>query len=372
MDTSNQRGASAHLSAFHEDQLALFDAYLTDELDEDERRQVEQHLQECQECQQLFAEVTQLRDTLGTLLATGQSSARTRTHSPQLVHAVMASIEQREKRGGQFTSDTVKQIPALLRKPDTSGFLAQKRVKLTYLGIGAAVLCLLLFVGLLILFRPATPLGNGQRSEPDPVVWITQQPILVQNSAGVFALKEIEVTTEKEFRFYYAFQSSHQSTLHVAAVSVLTGDQRQPITLSTTVLPLGTIDGISVGVIRVQYLDRVGQTITLHITSPTAVDGRWQLTPLKQIAAEPNLSSEGYYTLTVDQRLFPEIIWSGPNGPLKSPHSSHYSMSEISLFKNAAGTHYVFLLVNNYIGKISVITREQCLQLALAGNQICH
>jgi hypothetical protein len=40
MDTRNQRETSAHSIAFHEDQLPLFDAYVTDELDEDERIQV--------------------------------------------------------------------------------------------------------------------------------------------------------------------------------------------------------------------------------------------------------------------------------------------------------------------------------------------
>ena len=63
MDTSNQKEAAMHSSAFHAEQLSLFDAYLTDELDEDVRAQVEQDLQSCQECQQLFAEVKHLRGT---------------------------------------------------------------------------------------------------------------------------------------------------------------------------------------------------------------------------------------------------------------------------------------------------------------------
>ncbi|SRR5260370_40351749 len=195
------------------------------------------------------------------------------------------------------------------------------------------------------------------------VVWMTQQPMLVQNSTGVFALKEIEITTAKEFRFYYVFQSSHQETIHVAAVSSLNAGQ-QPVSLSATVLSLGAIDNYSIGVIRVQYLDRVGQTITLSITSPEEGSVRWQLTPLKQQLAEPHPEGGGYYGFPVDQQIFPAIIWSGPRsgpaGPLQH--------SMVSLFKNAAGTRYIFLQVD-YSGKIAVITKEQCIQLI--GEQNC-
>jgi hypothetical protein len=366
MDTRNQRETSAHSIAFHEDQLPLFDAYVTDELDGDERIQVEQHLQDCQECQQLFVEVTHLRDTLRTPLARGQSSAseRARSHSPQMVQAVMASIERKEKREGHFAANGERQTQTFLRKAGTSVFPPQKRVWPIYLSIGATVLCLLLLVGFILTLHP-TSSENGQRSVPSPVVWVTQQPLLVQNSAGVFALKEIEITTGREFRFYYAFQSSHQGTIHVAAVSSLRVDQGQSVTLPATVLPLGTIDDVSVGVIRVHYLDRVGQTIALSITSPAEGSVRWQLTPLKQLVAEPSPSGGGYYGLPVDQHIFPEIIWSGPRSGPVGP--SQHSM--VSLFKNAAGTRYIFLQVD-YSGKIAVITREQCTQLV--GKQVCH
>ncbi|HXR64665.1 MAG TPA: hypothetical protein VN729_01995 [Ktedonobacteraceae bacterium] len=62
--------------------------------------------------------------------------------------------------------------------------------------------------------------------------------MLVQKSAGVFALKEIEITTAKEFRFYYAFQSSHQGTIHVTAVSSISTGQKSPLALFATVCGL--------------------------------------------------------------------------------------------------------------------------------------
>ncbi|HVB74588.1 MAG TPA: hypothetical protein VNE38_13620 [Ktedonobacteraceae bacterium] len=96
MDTSNQREPSAHSMAFHEEQLALFDAYLTDELDEDERAQVEQHRQRCQECQQLFAGVAHLRHALGTLSETKNLAVpeHAHPHSSPVLQAVMARLEE--------------------------------------------------------------------------------------------------------------------------------------------------------------------------------------------------------------------------------------------------------------------------------------
>ncbi|MDQ2904050.1 MAG: hypothetical protein ABI456_03625 [Ktedonobacteraceae bacterium] len=202
---------------------------------------------------------------------------------------------------------------------------------------------------------------------PPPEVWIRlPQPLLVQNSAGVFALKEIEITVAKEFRFYYAFRSVHQGTIHAVAFSSLNAGQ-QPITLATRVLPLGTIDGINVGVIRVQYLGRIGQAITLRITPPGERGGvRWQFTPIKQRIAEPHPEGGSFMWFPIDQHLFPDVIWSGPwTG---SEGSSPYTM--ISLFKNAAGTRSIFLEVNYYAGKVVVITREQCVHLA--GKHICR
>ena len=236
--------------------------------------------------------------------------------------------------------------------------LARKRLRFIYLSSAAAVFCVLLLAGLIITLRNAsTSSGNRKISVAPAVAWTTQQPMLVQNSAGVFALKEIEITTAKEFRFYYVFASSHRGTIHVAAVSSLKAGQ-QPISLSATVLSLGMIDHYSIGVIRVQYLDRVGQTITLSITSPEEGSVRWQLTPLKQLLAEPHPEGGGYWGFPVDQHLFPAIILSGPFGGLAEP----LQRSMIAFFKNAAGTRYIYLQVDDS-GKITVITKERCTQL---------
>jgi len=122
-------------------------------------------------------------------------------------------------------------------------------------------------------------------------------------------------------------------------------------------VPLGTIDNISVGVIRVQYLDRAYQTITLNITSPSEKSVNWQLAPLKQLLVDPRSKGGAFYGLYVDQHLFPNIIWSGPSGwPGLPPYSS------LAFFKNKADTHYIFLLID-YFGKVEVITREKCIQV---------
>ena len=366
MDTKNQREPSVHSIAFHEEQLPLFDAYVANELDKDEKAQIEQDLQYCQECQQLLAEVAHLRQALGTLSETGKFSVPAHPHSPQIVHAVLARIEQGKNREDYLATDRARQVKTRLRAPDvySPALLARKQARSRYLRLGAFVFCVLLLVGLIITIgKASTSSRNGQISEPPPVVWIPQQqPMLVQNNAGVFALKEIEIITGKEFRFYYAFQSSHQGTLHVAAVSSLNVGPAQPVTLSTTVLSLGTIGDVSVGIIRVQYLDRVGQTIALRIASPEEGSVSWQLTPLKQQLAEPHPEGGGVEGVTVDQHQFPEIIWSGG---ISEPEGQ----PAVSLFKNATGTRYIFLEVES-TGKIITITREQCIQLV--GEQNCH
>ena len=277
----------------------------------------------------------------------------------------MARIEQGKNMGDHFTADRVRQAQTSFRTLSaySPASLARKRARFIYLSIAAAVFCVLLFAGLIIVIRNASTSGNRQISVAPPVVWTTQQPMLVQNSSGVFALKEIEITNTKEFRFYYAFKSSHQGTIHVTAVSSLSTGQ-QPVPLSTTILSLGTIDDYSIGVIRVQYLDRVGQTIVLSITSLEEGSARWQVAPLKQLVAEPHPEGGGYYGFPIDQHLFPAIIWSGPRSGLVGP--SQHSM--VSLFMNAAGTRYIFLQVD-YSGKIAVITKEQCIQLF--GKQNC-
>lgn len=355
MDTRNHRDSSAHSIAFHEQQLPLFDAYMTNELDEDEKTQVEQHLKSCQECQHLFNEVTHFRYLLGTRLQPAESftsAQKETTHSSSIIHAVMECIEQKGKKG-----DHSAPLPTLT---------ARKRVPYTYLRIVAAVLCLFLLVSLLATIQHTLNTSsskNGPMSVPAPIVWTTQQSMLVQNSAGVLAIKEIEITTQKEFRFYYVFQSSHQGTIHVTAASSLNTTQTQPIILSATVQSLGIIDGFSVGVIRVHYLDRAGQTIALRITSSGSGNASWQLTPLKQLIAEPHPEGGSFYSFPIDQHLFSEIIWSGPISGVAGP--SQQSM--VAYFKNAASTHYIFLQVD-YAGEVAVITKEECVQLVGAQN----
>ncbi|MGB8348148.1 MAG: hypothetical protein WCD86_24925 [Ktedonobacteraceae bacterium] len=369
MTTRNQRETPTHSSAFHENQLPLFDAYGTDELDEEERVQVEQNLHQCRECQRLFADVTHLRQRLGTLSETEKSAvpADAPLHSPTILQTVLAAIEQGENRRNPLTAEHMKQAPIISRplSTDSSALFARNRIRTIALRLGAAAVCAILLAGLIITIRNGllSP-GKGPVSVPSPVVWTAQQPVLVQNSAGVFALKEIEITTTKEFRFYYAFHASRQGPIHAAAISSLNVGQH-PVRLLATVWPMGTIDDISVGVIRVQYLDRVGQTITLTITSPEEGRMSWKLTPLKQLLSEPHPEGGGFYGFPIDQHLFPEIIWSGPRSGPVGP--SQHAM--ISLFKNAAGTRYIFLQVD-YAGKIAVITKEQCIHLV--GEQVCH
>lgn len=365
MDTRNQGERAAHSAAFHERHLSLFDAYTTNELGEVERVQVEQNLQSCQECQHLFTEVTHLRSVLGTLSETENPSVPVQvSHSPQMLQAILERIEPEKNRAKHPTTIRVRQTQTPFRSPGeySPAILAQKRTRSIYLGIGAALCCVLLLGGFMITLRNTLPSARNKTIAPQEVWMTEQQSMLVQNNVGIFALKKIEIITRKEFHFYYAFQSSHQDTLHVVAISSQPTGQEQPVTLSATVLPLGTIDGINVGVIRVQYLDRVGQTITLNITSPKEGDTRWQLTPLKQLEAEPHPEGGGFYGFPVDRHLFPKIIWSGP-------FSEPSEQSKISLFKNATGTRYIFLEVD-YAGEVKVITREQCIQLFR--EQICH
>ena len=367
MNTRNQKETPAHSSAFHEDQLPLFDAYGTGELDGDEQVQVEQNLQHCQECQHLFAEVTHLRQRLETLSETETSvvAAHTRLHLQPILQPIIARIEQGEDDRNHLRAERTKQAPIFSRQlsAHSPALSTQPQTKTTYLQLGAAVGCVILLAGLIITLLNILPSsGKGSVSVPGIVAWVAQPPMLVQNSAGVFALKEMEIITAKEFHFYYAFHSSRQVSIYATAISSLKTGQH-PVSLHTTIWPLGTIDGISVGVIRVQYLDRTDQTITLNITSQQARGISWKFTPFKQLHPEPHPEGGGYYGFPVDQHLFPAIIWSGPRTGPAGPSQN----STISLFQNPAGTHYIFLQVD-YSGKIALITKAQCIQLVTKPN----
>jgi putative zinc finger protein len=358
MDTRNSKEMFAHSNVFHEQKLALFDAYITSELDEDEKIQLEEHMNGCQECQQLFAEVTRFRQQIGILIETDRLPVPEKEHAyaSQITQSVMVHIEQ-EKKAGSREQQT--QTHHRASAPSTP---VRKRTVPLYLRIIAAMLCLFLLTGLIVTLHQNTNIsGRGAVSVPPPIVWITQQHyMLVQNGTEVFTLKEIEITTQKEIRFYYVFKSSYQKPFHVTADSALSTGQGQNISLSATVQPLGTIDSYDIGIIHVQYLDRAGQTVTLHITSSAMGNVNWHLSPLKQLIAEPHPEGS-FYGFSVDQRLFPAIVWSGPAG--------RSEQSQVAFFKASGSAHYIFLQVD-YLGKIRVITKEECIQLG--GEQNCH
>lgn len=362
MDTSNQRKASVHSNDFHEECLSLFDAYATDELNKDERLHVERNVQECQECQRLLADIIHFRQGLQALSETDSSvvAAQARLYSQPLLQTVMASLEQEERQKKEARERVQTRISFPLRNMYNRALSDRTWRKSIYLSLSAAFCCLIVLAGLITMSRISLPRGKGTNTMPTPLAWRNQQ-LLIQNSAGVFAIKGTEIISGKEFRFYYAFKSSHHGTIHASAFST-PGAGQSSVSLHTTVLPVGTIDHVSVGIIRVQYMNHVGQTITLNITSPQEGKLSWQISPLKQQFPETN-PERSRTSLIVDQQLFPDVILSGQISPaLGSP-------IRISLFRNPTGTQHLFIKEYYDTGKFEVITREQCIQLI--GEQLC-
>ena len=351
MATGDSKDTVGYSTTFHEQRLALFDAHIANELNESEKEQVKQHLNSCQECQQLFSEFTRFHNQFETLRETKKLSLqRAQTYASQITHTVMTRLEQ-----GKDGASEVSQTP--MRSHTTTALIPFKRRTWSiWLRVITAIACLFLLTSLLVTVyhnvNTLTPTGKSGTARPLTMAWTTQQQYtLAKNNAGVFALKGIEITVAKEFRFYYAYKWSQKSTLSIVALST---QQGKDVTLSATMQPLGVVDGYSIGVIHVQYLDRVNQTIILHILSQARENVRWQLSPLKQIQTEPHPEGGGYYELSIEQKLLSEIVWSGsvPGGK-----------SMTAFFTNKTSTHYLFLRLN-YMGEVKVITKEEYLQLS--------
>lgn len=354
-----------HSANSEETILSLLDAYMTHELEQEEHKRVEYHLEACSECQHLLIEVTRLRRLLTTLAPKSNQhevskdvvQEQNNLQLPLLATTVLAEIEARKKGQRMEHRRTVEAQQNYL----SNKAFFRERAWSRKIAIFAAVLCVMLLTGIIATIVHFLPNSGGEASQPAPIVWQVQHgQTFAQSSGNKFALKYIEVTGQ-EFRFFYAFTASHPGPLQVEAISYLNPNPQNTIHLVTIVQPLGSLGAFSVGVIRVSRVTRVGQIIALQITLPAEKFPTWELSPLRQLIKEPN-AARSLYGLSIDQNELPAVTWYGP-----------VTAQQVAFFKDttagrsASHASHVFLnLANAHM--ILIITQAQYLAIAGPSN----
>jgi len=350
----------SHSVDVHKAIVYLLDSYITDELEQDEREDVKQHIASCSKCRQQLTEIIQARKLITKLIDDGQYEMnKDATLLPQdhnsswLSDAVLAKIDS-DERGKQSMEQkqTVKAQQDHLR---TKAFYRKRTWTLGF-GIFAAVSFIALLIVSLTGAFNMTPRGNAV---PAPQVWTLQQgQTLVQNTGGTFALKYIEITPQ-EFRLFYALNSPYQGTLHVEAVSYLVSAPKTITHLAATVQPLGQLSTFKIGVIHMPRLNQAKQIVSLQITLLTRNTPSWHIAPLKQLINEPHNGSR--YSFSINPKELPNITLYGP---IMQEQVAFFK--DTSLGKPTSSPSRIFLRLDDPT-IVAIITQAE--YLTIAGKQ---
>ena len=350
----------SHPVDVHKAIFYLLDSYITDELEQEEREDVKQHIASCSKCRQQLIEIIQARKLITKLTDNGQYEMNkdvmpvTHDHnSSWLSDAVLAKIDSDEK--GKQSMEQKQAIKVQQDSLRTKAFYRKRTWSL-----GFAIFAAVSFIALLIMSLAGTfnmtPRGNAV---PAPQVWTLQQgQTLVQNAGGTFALKYIEITPQ-EFRLFYALNSPYQGTLHVEAVSYLTSAPKTITHLAATVQPLGQLSAFKIGVIHMPRLNQVKQIISLQTTLLTRNTPNWHIAPLKQLIDEPHNGS--HYSFTIDSKELPNITFYEP-----------VMQEQVAFFKDTSSgvptssPSRIFLRLDDPT-KVAIITQAE--YLTIAGKQ---
>ncbi len=197
---------------------------------------------------------------------------------------------------------------------------------------------------------------------PTQSAWMYQYgQASLQHSHDEFSLKVIAITSQ-EFHFFYAYTFSHPGSPNITTTSNLEGSSALPLPLETRVQPLGVLGNVNVGVIHVRLLNRVNQSIELHISPPGESTQHWKLAPLKQMIDEMH---PGVFT-----DLFSDLHPLGiPTIAFNIPATT----GQVAYFRLVQPAHstsqpaYVFLKMDQPT-LVSLITKEQFLAIAGPGN----
>lgn len=119
---------------------------------------------------------------------------------------------------------------------------------------------------------------------PPPDVWKVQsEQLAVEDEQGLFAIKEMDFSSER-FRFFYVFHSSQFNEPEVQVVAQR--DKDTVIDIETVTQSLGILGEYNVGVITTEHLDYNGQELTLQIKLPGSDEPTWELEGIQQVIAE--------------------------------------------------------------------------------------
>ncbi len=231
-----------------------------------------------------------------------------------------------------------------------------------------ALLACLLLVGIVVFVVFATTNSRSSTTCACPAqgVWMYQyNQASLQHSHDEFSLKEIEITSQ-EFHFFYAYTFSHPGLPSVTTTSNLEGNSALPLQLETRVQPLGVLGNVNIGVIHARLVNRVNQSIELHISPPGDSTQHWILAPLKQWINEPHPGSSTYSFWDLHPIGIPTIAFSEPiYGP-----SINGLVAYFRLIQSAHSTSqpvYLFLRMDHPT-LVSLITKKQFLAIAGPGN----
>jgi len=187
----------------------------------------------------------------------------------------------------------------------SKNYRRQKQKRLAIYGI-IAVAIAMLFGGIFLM--------SGRHlaaniSSPAPNVWQLQhEQTFVQNSEGTFCIKWI-IISPKEFRFFYALDSSYAESLKITASTI--SQLGKSTALFTQDQFLGQIGTARLGVVHVSRVSNPGQTISLSISFLADSSNIWHLTPLKQLINESH-ENTAWYGIMSDEGKMPEVVWKGP------------------------------------------------------------
>ncbi len=203
---------------------------------------------------------------------------------------------------------------------------------------------------------------------PAPEVWIVPQPnqTFASGTAGVFALRGIEINP-KQYRFYYVFKEQQpHTTLRLAASDYLATDPSQVTPLATTNQVVGQIGSYVIGVAHIARSNRAGQVIMLQVTPVShrgSVYSTWRLVTFKQLTLEPQ-DDTTWGGVNPANNALPEAIWSGE---IESQKVSYFKVNIPG--QPVAKRTYVFLRSDDPV-VVKVITKAQFIAIAGANNFI--
>ena len=187
----------------------------------------------------------------------------------------------------------------------------------------------------------------------------------LEHAHDEFALKVIDITSQ-EFHFFYAYTFSHPGFPSITTTSNLEGHSALPLQVETRVQPLGVLGTVNVGVIHARLLNRVKQTIELHISPPGEGTQHWTLVPLKQVINEPCPGESTYRFWDLHPLGIPTIAFYGPfYGPSTNEQVAYFHLVQPA--HSTSRPVYLFLRMDQPT-LVSLISKEQFLAVAGPGN----